>query len=76
MSDDTPHYVCDQCGYQSSDLNAVRAHLADTHNITNPAIVGRIEQRAGILTLESGGETTVIDLAAWLRGLLDEGVSE
>jgi hypothetical protein len=67
------NYVCDMCGFQSPDLQVVKDHLQAAHGVDDTGEVGSFKQDEGLLTLTSGGETTVIDLEAWLRDHLGEG---
>ena len=65
-------YVCDLCGLQSGDLADIQAHLVETHGVTLPGEVGRLDQAEGRLTLTSGDQVTVADLDAWVADLLEE----
>ena len=67
----TTSFVCDLCGLQSGDLAAIQAHLVETHGVTLPGEVGRLDQAEGRLTLTSGDQVTVVDLDAWLTDLLE-----
>ena len=66
----SPAFVCDLCGFSSPDLATVRAHLARVHQVEDAAELGSLEQEAGILTLRSGDDVTVVDLAQWLTEAL------
>jgi hypothetical protein len=63
-------YVCDECGYQSDNRDDVLIHAITEHGITDAGEVGSVEQIDGRLILRSGGETTTIDLDAWLADVL------
>lgn len=63
------NYICDECGYSSTDKLTIIQHLADTHGIFDAGQVGAVEQENGILRLIQGtGESvTEINLADWLK---------
>ena len=64
------NFVCDLCGYQSTNRGKILSHLADRHGIKDPGEVGAIDQKDGKLTLTQGDEITEIDLEKWFRDMV------
>ena len=62
-------YVCDLCGFQADQREAIHDHLKTAHQVTEPGEVGSLQQDGRNLTLKNGDDVTVIPLDTWLGSI-------